>query len=409
MSDKTKLWRWADGEQGESRMRVAEVYPGSMLYVFEWDKSRGNWRKHSLGHRDKRRARRECREIVKRLEERDHELGDVTLGWLIDLYLHHESEGKAAASLKWLEQNLAAWRTYLGGDFRVADLSLHEWSSWGKQRLSGAIDGRGRPVENKKRKTVAPGTVNLGYDALLMACNWATRWRVDGHPILRHNPVKALPKLKDRNRKRTVRTHDDYLKILDAAEKMTMQVEWDGMRETVPNYLADILVIAEGTGRRIGAVRQLRYSDLRLDEGPNGKIRWRADTDKGRRETVSHLLPDVAARLRKVIRERPALGDAPLFPAPRNRNEPVDWNTLAKYLREGEAAARVPHAKGDNFHGLRRKFVTERKHHADVDVASTAGWASVTVMKQAYQQADDAGQLAALSNPRRIVKQGTDG
>ncbi len=69
----------------------------------------------------------------------------------------------------------------------------------------------------------------------------------------------------------------------------------------------------------------------------------------------------------------------------------------------------MPHTKGDCFHGLRRKFVTERKDYADVDVAALGGWASVTVMKQAYQQADDAGQLEALENPRRIFRHGTDG
>ena len=60
----------------------------------------------------------------------------------------------------------------------------------------------------------------------------------------------------------TVRAHDDYLKVLKAAEGLSMELERDGKRVRVRNYLADILVIAEGTGRRIGAVRQLCCSDL---------------------------------------------------------------------------------------------------------------------------------------------------
>jgi hypothetical protein len=59
-----------------------------------------------------------------------------------------------------------------------------------------------------------------------------------------------------------------------------MQVDWHSRRERLPSYLADILVIAEGTGRRIGAVRQLRYHDLRLCEGQHGKVQWPPDTDK---------------------------------------------------------------------------------------------------------------------------------
>ena len=46
-----------------------------------------------------------------------------------------------------------------------------------------------------------------------------------------------------------------------------MQVEWQGRRQWVPCYLADILVIAEGTGQHISAVRQLPYEDLRFADG----------------------------------------------------------------------------------------------------------------------------------------------
>jgi hypothetical protein len=50
--------------------------------------------------------------------------------------------------------------------------------------------------------------------------------------------------------------------VAAAAERVDMQVDCHGRRERLPSYLADILVIAEGTERRSGAVRQLRYHDL---------------------------------------------------------------------------------------------------------------------------------------------------
>jgi hypothetical protein len=52
--------------------------------------------------------------------------------------------------------------------------------------------------------------------------------------------------------------------VTAAAERVTMHVERHGKRERLPSYLPEVLVIAEETGRRIGAVHQLRYRDLRL-------------------------------------------------------------------------------------------------------------------------------------------------
>ena len=41
-----------------------------------------------------------------------------------------------------------------------------------------------------------------------------------------------------------------------------MRVTWSGKEQAVPSYLADVLVIAEGTGHLIGSVLRLRHNDL---------------------------------------------------------------------------------------------------------------------------------------------------
>jgi hypothetical protein len=110
-------------------------------------------------------------------------------------------------------------------------------------------------------------------------------------------------------------------------------VEWHGRRERISCYLADILVIAEGTGRRIGAVRQPRYQGLRLNEGAHGKIAWPADTDKCGKSWLTPISPDGRVRLLKIVRNRPGLGPAPLFPAPRDISQPIGRERLALYLR----------------------------------------------------------------------------
>ena len=44
--------------------------------------------------------------------------------------------------------------------------------------------------------------------------------------------------------------------------------------------------------------------------------------------------------------------------------------------------------KGSLWHAYRRKWVTERKHLPDVDVAQAGGWKNTVSLKTAYQQAD---------------------
>jgi integrase len=404
MSKRKKSWSWSTGDRG-STVRVFENYPGSMLYIAVWDPTlgdgRGGYARRSLEHRNKRRAKQEARQAVARLEagQLTHR---VTLGYLIDLYLHHELEGKAPGTVKWLRQHLGTWVTYLGRQFPVTDFGTGEWEAFKRQRLSGAINGHGVAVEPERRRPVRPGTVNLALDALNIVFNWAYRWRVDGRPLLRRNPAWKLPYLDDPNIRRSVWTWDRFQKIVAAVEQLTMQVEWDGRRRRVRCYLADILVIAEGTARRIGPVRQLRYQDLRLEHPPHGAIAWPAETDKKGKEWRTPISPVVRARLLKVIRERPGLGAAPLFPAPRDVKEPVGRDTLASWQRKAEKAAGVPRLPHDSFHGLRRKFVVERKHLPDVDVAAAGGWRSVTTMKRTYQLADEAGVLEAVMEPKRL-------
>jgi integrase len=400
-----KLWSHSEGAHG-CRVRVYERTPDGPLNISAHDPhvagGTGGYRRESLGHRDTRLAMKEARRVSAALEAGHAAQGSPTLGYLIDLYTHHELPAKKPRTAKWLQQYLELWGTFVGRHTPAKDLGAREWEAFKRQRRSGAIDGHGKPVEAEKRKPMSPGTVNLGLDTLNILCNWATRWRVDGHPLLERSPVWRLPYMDDANPRRTVWTWDRFTKVLEAAEHVTMQVDWHGRRERHPSYLADILIIAEGTGRRIGAVRQLRYQDLRLSEGPHGKVQWPADTDKTGKAWLTPIAPDVRARFLKVLRDRPGLGSAPLFPSPRNPIVPVSEKGVTVWLRKSLERAGLPRLPHDAFHGLRRKWATERKHLPDVDVAMAGGWRSVNTMKRSYQQADEAGILQAVLDSRKL-------
>ena len=154
------------------------------------------------------------------------------------------------------------------------------------------------------------------------------------------------------------------------------------------HILARSLDIVSGTGRRLSAVLQLQYEDLQLSGGPHGAIRWPANTDKTGRETLVPIGPDVRVAIDRVLRERPGIGQAYLFPAPGDATKPVSRHLAAKWLQEAEKLAGLEKLDGSLWHAYRRKWATERKHLPDADVAAAGGWENPNTLWLVYQQAD---------------------
>jgi integrase len=152
-------------------------------------------------------------------------------------------------------------------------------------------------------------------------------------------------------------------------------------------YLAELLPLAAWTGRRLSAILQLRYDDLRLSDGPYGAIRWRADTDKGGRESVVPLAPEARKAIDRALACRPGIGPIPLFPSPRDPSRSVSRFTANGWLRKAERAAKLEHLEGTTWHAYRRLFATARKHLPEADVMQAAGWKDSRSFKL-YQQHD---------------------
>jgi integrase len=108
-----------------------------------------------------------------------------------------------------------------------------------------------------------------------------------------------------------------------------------GKHEKARSYLSELLDIVDGTGRRISAVCKLTFEDLRPEQGPNGSIRWPASTDKTGHETIVPLSPQVRQAIDRVLRERPGIGSAPLFPARADVQKPITRYLADKWLSEG--------------------------------------------------------------------------
>lgn len=143
---------------------------------------------------------------------------------------------------------------------------------------------------------------------------------------------------------------------------------------------------------------------------PQGRIYKRADVDK---EGMSGWVPmseSVRAAVDRIRAANPAIGDWPLFPAPRARMNvgqseiPKPWTRhhARALLDRAETLAKLPKVEGGDFHPYRRKWATERKHLPDADVAAAGAWADTRALRMSYQQVDEETMLAVVTERRKL-------
>jgi integrase len=395
------VWTYSTGERPHT-VTVYEREQGGVLYARAWDANardgKGNWRRVSLGHRDKRRAKSYAKGEAEKLETGQVD-APVTLARVFTLYQEHRTVRKSKREQVDDARKVEMWTRILGADKDPHTVTLQEWEAFIDARMSGRIDPRGNP--RKDPKPIRARAVEIDCKWLRTAFAWAAKWRLpSGQYLMREDPTRGYEAPRERNPRRPVATQDRYEAIRAKAEQHTFEIRRNGKRERTRSYLPELMDIVNGTGRRISAVLSLRFDDLRLErtkKTPHGAIRWPADTDKMGVERTAPIGPEVRAALDRILRDRPGVGRVPLFPAPGgDPMEPMSRRLASAWLVEAEKMAGVEPQKGSLWHAYRRKWATERKHLPDVDVAAAGGWESLDALKQSYQQADDETMLQVV-------------
>ncbi len=188
--------------------------------------------------------------------------------------------------------------------------------------------------------------------------------------LVSHDTGAELPR--EKNPKRPVMRHDEYLKLLEVAHR-------------IDPLLKLALVVAEGTGRRVSAWRNLLWEDIDFQ---NGTIRWRAENDKKGYEQVVPMSDAVRDALLAQRKVRRAIGNTPVFPALKDPMKPCSRHLLDDWLRRAYRKAGIEPQPGGLWHPIRRKWVTERKGSPVKDVAAAGGWRDEQTMLRSYQHAD---------------------
>ncbi len=398
-------WSYQAGEYGNT---VTVYVPCSSsrketnIYVRIRQKQTGKQLRRSLGHSNRQKAMTYADQTAKQLLTGAQMEAPEALTWgrLFSQYQRYETPKKEKGSQQHDRRRIEMWTRLLGGQRNPSDLTLRDLDAFIADRSSGRVDSRGQRAAGSL-KTVRPRTVQADLQFLNTVLNWGARWHEGGKYLLHENPMRRFRIPPVKNPRRPVATHDRLLALMEVAPELRMRVAWTGKREHRPTYLPVLLDLADGTGRRIGAVCKLHSRDIRTDVGEHGAIVWRADSDKtGIERTIlmtAHLRTIVDQCLDRVG------GEGFLFPAPSDWSRPMGTYLAAKWLRDAEKLAGLQTQDGSGFHAYRRKFVTERKHHPAKDVSDAAGWKNPRIMMEMYQQADEATQLRALSEPLRLT------
>jgi len=221
---------------------------------------------------------------------------------------------------------------------------------------------------------------------LMAVLNWASRSRDEqGRLLLDRNPLKGLKKPIEKNPNRVVLTEAEYQALLGVSQRLDWRF-----------HVA--LVLAHETGHRIGAIRNLRWSDVDFD---GETVRWRAQHEKTGYEHTTPLTPEALEALEEARRRNPAGTDAPLLPATRNPLECVGSPVARFWWKRAEHLAGLDPKRGRGWHSLRRKFASDLMDLPLKVLCELGGWKAAKTVLRCYQQPDEAQLRQAIRSRRR--------
>ena len=371
------------GEWGRNRVRVFPD-PKTGLFQIEW-RENGRRLTRSLKHRDWRRAKRQADEFAAgylgpEIEGKaEAESEPLTLETLFDIYGEEVTPTKRGQSRL---HDRAAMRMFLGcfgRDRKPATLSQRDWDRFIRERRSGRVGPSGKPVADRM--------IERDLKFLIAVLNWAGKSRdAEGKVLLESNPLKGLKTPTEKNPTRVMLTEVEYQALL----RVSRQVDW---------RFRVALVLAHETGHRINAIRQLRWSDIDLEDG---MVRWRAEHEKTGYEHRTPVTVEAIAVLEEARTRNPGIGDAPVLPSPKYPTMPVSRPLARVWWTRAQKLAGLEPKRGRGWHSLRRKFASDLMDQPLKVLCELGGWKEAKTVLQCYQRADEAQLRKALESRRRV-------
>ncbi len=386
-------WSFTTGERGRNRVRAfAHPVTGRMFLEF---REAGRRTRVALGHRDIEAAKTAAENAASALRgHRTVPARALRLGPLFDIYVREVTPQKGKSAQGHDRRAAKRFSECWGVHRELMTLSRRDWDRfivW--RRENGDLRPRKAPKENQKpeRREVRSRVIVQDLKFMRAVLNWATQaGDGTGKHLLERNPLDKLPYPADAGVRRPVLVAEAFVKMLAVAPR-------------VSPLCPLLLMTVHETGHRIGAVLQLRWSDLDLD---SARVRWRAECDKLRSAHETPLSTEAVEWFKRARRERAQIGDGWVFPAPERPLQPVSRHRARTWWDRLESLSGIEPEPGRGWHSLRRKFATELKNTPLRDLAQLGGWKSAQTILKCYQRADDVTLRAALANRGSLTAAG---
>jgi integrase len=389
-------WSLSLGERG-CRVRVMQRRPGGTYYRVVWVPARGSsW--VSLQTTSRPDAKSLAERFLRALRSGAPAATSrpISLGELWTRYQQEAPAYRRNTARTQADKNARAKLLLLGldPDTPVKDLTIALVERYTELRHRGT----GWP-DRQTRPSVRTRSVQADLQLLRTIVRWGTTVKLSsGEWLVTDNPLRGLSLPREASPRRPVATYDRYLAVRAAVQRLAGEAKSErGRCRWIRLEMA--LVLAEATGRRIGAIAGLRWSNI---DFTGGTITWRREFDKSRREQVIPVPEPLITQLHAFRTRLAAVGDTWLFPRVTD-DQPWPRELFGQLLRTAELGAGVPKLAGGAWHPFRRKWATERKSLPLADVKEAGGWKDTPTLVTSYQQADEGTLLAVMSSPVKLV------
>lgn len=389
MGRKRKRWSLTVGGHGH-RVTVYERKLGGTLWLKWWDGTRregkGDWARRSLKHTNQTQGEQDARDLAASIlaAVAGAHTGRVTVADLFARYERDVSAHKKGSQPTEDRRRMGMWQRFLGDDRPADSIDYPTLDRFCRERRAGRVEApHAKKPDEWVKLRANPSDTTIGADIIFLnsVLNFGTKTRLaDGTKLLRENPVTGYERPRTKNPKQPVATYDRYLAVRAKADDVDPQRRFGAFMDCI-----------EGLGWRVSAVCALRGTDIdrkQDDDAPFGRLHRRGDTDKeGRDQWIP--MPD---RVRKALDSIAVIGDLPIFPQARPKDDkPVkSWSRFhaRALLARAEKAAGLSPIDGGDFHAYRRGWATSRKHLPAKDVALAGGWRDLRSLERSYVQAD---------------------
>lgn len=376
-------WSYRAGAKGENRVRVYERSSAdrkTTIWIDYRDEA-GVRRKAPLHLTDREQAKLRADEVAAQFRrEGARRPAELTLAGLIEMYERKVTPTKSAGVQKYDRRTFALFLRFFGRDRRPQTLSRRDRDAFIRARRTGQL----RPPKAK------PGPVGgqvLEHDTKLLSAvmNWGTL-AGDGRGgfLLERNPFKGLATPKEDSPQRALLTAAQYADVRSAAAAISPRAEC-------------FVVLAWETGHRSASIRQLRWSDVDLE---NARIHFRGDVDKIGLDHWNPLHGEAVTMLKRERARTPAIGDAWIFPATRDARKPLPRDTSQRLWQRIAKAANLPEKERYGWHSLRRAFANRYRRAPLRDLQDLGGWKSSATLMKVYLRTDEDAQREVLEGPK---------